>query len=61
MTYKVELEQGGWVIQVFDGADYIGNIANEHKSVSNVESLVFFDKLVAESYIRTYLDGAIKQ
>ena len=57
MNYKVELEQGGWVIQVFEGANYIGNIANEHKSISEVESLTFFDKLIAESYIRTYLGG----
>ena len=57
MTYKPYLTQGGWVIQVFEGKDFIGNIANEHKTVSKVESLTFFDKLVAESYIRTYLVG----
>ena len=36
MTYKPYLTEGGWVIQVFEGNDYIGNIANEHKSVSKV-------------------------
>ena len=55
MTYKPHLTQGGWVIQVFEGNDYIGNIANEHKTVSKDESLTFFDKLVAESYIQGYL------
>ena len=57
MTYKPYLTQGGWVIQVFEGNSYIGNIANEHKAVSKDESLTFFDKLVVESYIRTYLEA----
>ena len=55
MRYSIDLTKGGWVIHCYHDDNYIGDISDDDGNTSKVESLAFFDKSMAENYVKTKL------